>query len=62
MSFRRSQLSPCLKGFLGTLGLTAAVWCLRGVGLLTFLPGIVIWILILACFSLGIISSLQKMR
>lgn len=62
MPFRRSQLNPTIRFFLAVVGLTAVVWILRGFSLLAFLPGIVLWVLILACFGLGILSSLQKMR
>lgn len=62
MSRRSFRLSPTTQLFLGTLALTIVVWILRGVSLLAFLPGIVIWVLILLCFGLGVFSSLQKMR
>ncbi|HEY9877880.1 MAG TPA: hypothetical protein V6D29_05455 [Leptolyngbyaceae cyanobacterium] len=62
MSRRPLRLSPTTQLFLGALALTIVVWILRGVSLLAFLPGIVIWLLILLCFGLGIFSSLQKMR
>ena len=62
MSHRRYPRHPITKLFWGTLALTAGVWVLRGLSLLAFIPGIVLWILILLCFSLGIISSLQRMR
>ncbi|WP_255524838.1 hypothetical protein [Nodosilinea sp. FACHB-13] len=42
--------------------MTAIVWVLRGLSLLAFLPGLVIWLLILLCFGLGIVSSLQRIR
>jgi len=48
--------------FLGMLTLTLVVWVLRGVALLAFLPGIVLWVLILLSFGLGIMSSLQRIR
>jgi hypothetical protein len=59
---RLRRLQPATQVFLGLLAFTAVVWTLRGLGLLTFLPGIVIWVLILLCFGTGIFSSLQKMR
>ncbi|MEG3897512.1 hypothetical protein QT989_17835 [Microcoleus sp. SVA1_B6] len=42
------------------LGLTLLVWILRGVGILTFIPGAVIWILILLSFVAGILSTLLR--
>jgi hypothetical protein len=62
MSRRRYGLHPITKLFWGTVALTGIVWVLRGLTLLAFLPGIVLWVLILLCFGLGIISSLQRMR
>jgi len=62
MARRRQQLHPTTRLFLGTLVLTAVIWGLRGLAVLAFLPGIVIWVLILLCFGLGILSSLQRMR
>jgi hypothetical protein len=62
MAHRRYPLQPVTKVFLSTLGLTLLVWVLRGVSVLAFLPGVVLWVLILLCFGLGIISSLQRMR
>ncbi|MBD0336451.1 MAG: hypothetical protein ICV62_13255 [Cyanobacteria bacterium Co-bin13] len=62
MSRRLRRLQPATQIFLGFLAFTAVVWLLRGLGILSFLPGAVIWILILLCFGTGIFSSLQKMR
>ena len=62
MARRRYPLQPLTKLFLAALGLTAIVWILRGLSLLAFLPGLVIWLLILLCFGLGIVSSLQRIR
>ncbi|MGB3308352.1 MAG: hypothetical protein WBG32_15420 [Nodosilinea sp.] len=62
MGRRRYPLQLLTKLFLAALGLTAIVWILRGLSVLAFLPGLVIWLLILICFGLGIISSLQRIR
>jgi hypothetical protein len=62
MNRRRYPLHPTTKLFLGTVALTLIVWVLRGFTLLAFLPGIVLWILVLLCFGLAIISSLQRMQ
>jgi uncharacterized membrane protein YbhN (UPF0104 family) len=59
---RRYPLQPLTKLFLVALGITAVVWILRGLSLLAFLPGVVIWLLVLVCFGLGIASSLQRIR
>jgi len=62
MGRRRYPLQPLTKVFLAVLGLTAMVWLLRGLSLLAFVPGLVIWLLILLCVGLGIVSSLQRIR
>jgi hypothetical protein len=62
MSPRRYPLQPFTKAFLITLGITGVIWGLRGLAVLAFIPGVVLWVLILLCFSLGIISTLQRIR
>lgn len=62
MSPRRYPLQPFTKAFLITLGVTGLIWGLRGLSVLAFIPGLVLWVLILLCFSLGIISTLQRIR
>ncbi|WP_071191539.1 hypothetical protein [Trichormus sp. NMC-1] len=42
------------------LGMGIAILILRGFGILTFLPGGVIWLLLLAAIAVGIFSYLQK--
>jgi len=48
--------------FLVTLGLTLFVWILRGVGILTFMPGGVLWVLLLLSASFAIVASWQSSR
>ncbi len=43
-------------------GLTVLLWVLRGLGILTFFPGIILWVLILLSIATGIISNLQSRR
>lgn len=62
MSRHRYSLHPTTKLFLGTIAITMVVWVLRGLTLLAFLPGLVLWVLIVLCFGLGIFSSLHRMR
>jgi hypothetical protein len=62
MANRQYRLHPMTRLFLGVLTLTLVVWVLRGIALLAFLPGIVLWVLILLSFGLGIMSSLQRIR
>ncbi|MBD2530841.1 hypothetical protein H6G97_15150 [Nostoc flagelliforme FACHB-838] len=42
------------------LGVSVAVWVLRGFGILTFIPGGIIWLLLLGAIAIGIISYVQR--
>ncbi|MEH2350641.1 MAG: hypothetical protein V7K55_22090 [Nostoc sp.] len=42
------------------LGVSVAVWVLRGVGILTFIPGGIILLLLLGAIAIGIISYAQR--
>lgn len=42
------------------LGVTLLVWILRGLGVLSFLPGAIIWILLFLSIAAGVISSFQR--
>ncbi|MDZ7967316.1 MULTISPECIES: hypothetical protein [unclassified Nostoc] len=42
------------------LGISVAVWVLRGIGILTFIPGGIIWLLLLGAIAIGIISYAQR--
>ncbi len=44
------------------LALTAIVWILRGIGLFAFLPGFVLWVLILLSIVLTIVNGLIEAR
>ncbi len=48
--------------FLGILGVTIAIWVLRGVGLFTFIPGGLIWILLFLTIGAGIMDTLQRTK
>jgi hypothetical protein len=56
----RFQMRLSTRIFWTILGITLLVWILRGVGLLTFIPGSVIWILVLLSFVAGILSTLLR--
>ncbi|MEG3848387.1 hypothetical protein QT971_19390 [Microcoleus sp. herbarium19] len=56
----RFQMRLSTRIFLSILSITLLVWILRGVGLLTFIPGSVIWILVLLSFVAGILSTLLR--
>jgi len=48
--------------FCTILAITVLVYLLRGFGLLGFIPGAVIWVLILLSIATGIISGVQRTR
>ncbi|MBD2090727.1 hypothetical protein H6F67_12765 [Microcoleus sp. FACHB-1515] len=57
-----SQLRPETIVFLFFLGITIAIWVLRGLALLAFLPGWIIWLLIFLTFGAGIVEFLQRTK
>ncbi|MEB3357511.1 MAG: hypothetical protein VKK04_12355 [Synechococcales bacterium] len=48
--------------FLVLLGLTLGIWILRGLGIFTFLPGGLIWLLLLLTIGAGVINGIQRTR
>ncbi|MBD2577661.1 hypothetical protein [Oscillatoria sp. FACHB-1406] len=62
MTSRRSPTSTLGYLFLMVLGLTILVYLLRGFGVLTFIPGGVIWILMLLSLASGLLYLTEKMR
>ncbi|MEH1866610.1 MAG: hypothetical protein V7K69_16610 [Nostoc sp.] len=42
------------------LGVSVAVWVLRGFGILTFIPGGIILLLLLGAIAIGLISYAQR--
>lgn len=57
----QSSLNRKLIQIFGTLlGISVAVWVLRGIGILTFIPGGIIWLLLLGAIAIGIISYAQR--
>lgn len=57
----QSSLNRRLTEIAGILfGLGIAVWILRGFGILTFIPGGIIWLLLLGAIIMAIVSYAQK--
>ncbi|MDZ7960103.1 MAG: hypothetical protein RMY34_19840 [Aulosira sp. DedQUE10] len=57
----QSSLNRRLTQVFGILlGMGIAVWLLRGFGLLTFIPGGIIWLLLLGAIAVAILSYVQK--
>jgi peptidoglycan/LPS O-acetylase OafA/YrhL len=55
-------MRPLTRLLFTLIGVLIALWVLRGVGILSFLPGIVLWFLIIGVFAIAIINSLQSAR
>ncbi|HYW21777.1 MAG TPA: hypothetical protein VE956_21210 [Nodularia sp. (in: cyanobacteria)] len=57
----QSSLNRILTQIFGVLlGIGLAIWVLRGFGILTFIPGGVIGLLLLGAIAIGIISYVQR--
>lgn len=48
--------------FLGLLGFTLVIYILRGLAVLSMMPGGVIWFLFLVTIAAGILAALQTIR
>lgn len=57
-----NRFRPETTVFLVLLMLTLAVWVLRGLELLTFIPGLVIWLLVILTLAVAIIHVLQQIK
>jgi hypothetical protein len=57
-----NRFRPETTVFLILLMLTLAVWILRGLELLTFIPGLVIWLLAFLTIAAAIIDVLQQTK
>ncbi|WP_017319073.1 hypothetical protein [Mastigocladopsis repens] len=58
---RSSKLNRIFNQAFGVfLGIAIAVWVLRGFGILTFIPGGVIWLLLLGAIVMAILNYVQK--
>jgi hypothetical protein len=56
-----SKLNRTLNQAFGIfLGVAIAVWVLRGFGILTFIPGGIIWLLLLGAIAMAVLSYAQK--
>ncbi len=58
---KQSSLNRRLESTFGILlGLGIAVWVLRGLGILTFIPGGIIWLLLLGAIAVAVLSHIQR--
>ncbi|MDF0552738.1 hypothetical protein [Kamptonema sp. UHCC 0994] len=61
MTNSRKLRTPSFARIFGIiLSITLIIWLLRGFGILTFIPGGVLWLLLLLSIGTGIISTLQR--
>ncbi|MEC4804417.1 MAG: hypothetical protein SAJ12_12525 [Jaaginema sp. PMC 1079.18] len=60
MSSPRSETAIATYLFFMILGLTLLVYLLRGFGLLGFIPGGIVWILIVLSIAAGIYYGIEK--
>ncbi|MDA0211639.1 MAG: hypothetical protein OT478_15870 [Cyanobacteria bacterium FC1] len=58
----RYSPKPATVVFWVILAVTFLVWVLRGIGVLTFIPGWTIWVLILLSIVAGIVQGLRTWR
>jgi hypothetical protein len=61
MTMKR-RIRPATTVFLTIFSITLVTWLLRGIGLLTFLPGGILWTLIFATVGAGVFSGIQGTR
>jgi hypothetical protein len=58
---RQSSLNRKLTQIFGILlGMGIAIWVLRGLEILTFIPGGVIWLLLLGAIALAMVTFAQR--
>jgi hypothetical protein len=55
-------MPPRLSLFLVSLAVTLAFWVLRGLGILSFVPGLVLWILIVISVGFAILATTRPRR
>ncbi|MCP6761601.1 MAG: DUF4231 domain-containing protein [Fischerella sp. CENA71] len=61
MSQSSSKLNRRLTQLVAViLGITIAIWVLRGFGVLTFIPGGIILLLLMVAIAIGVLNHLQK--
>lgn len=55
-------MSSRLSLFLVSLAVTLAFWVLRGLGILSFVPGLILWILLFISVGFGILATTRPRR
>lgn len=59
---KRFRLKPGSQLLLFLIFFTFGVWVLRGLTFLSFLPGIVLYFLMLSCIAVFVVNSIRSMR
>lgn len=54
--------SLLFRSFVAVLGLTLVIWILRGLTVLSFLPGLVLWLGIFLSLALGLLTAWQRSK
>ncbi|TVR04130.1 MAG: hypothetical protein EA395_16610 [Phormidium sp. GEM2.Bin31] len=54
--------SLVFRSFVAVVVLTFVIWVLRGLTLLSFLPGLVLWLGLLLSVALGLLSAWQSSK
>lgn len=55
-------MSSRLSLFGVSLAVTLAFWVLRGLGILSFVPGLILWILFIITVGFGILATIRPRR
>ncbi|AOY78724.1 hypothetical protein BJP36_01275 [Moorena producens JHB] len=61
-SYSQSETLVIAYFFGALLAITVMVYLLRGFGIITFLPGGILWLLILLSIGTGLVYGVQKTR
>lgn len=54
--------SLLFRSFVTVVGLTLVIWILRGLTVLSFLPGLVLWLGIVLSIALGVLTAWQSSK
>lgn len=60
MNRSRKTQNLALRLLIILLPSAIAIWVLRGLGILTFIPGGIIWVMLLVAIAAGIFSRFQR--
>ncbi|WP_228035056.1 hypothetical protein [Oculatella sp. LEGE 06141] len=58
----KRSIKPETAIFSAILTVTIVTWVLRGLGILTFIPGLIIWLLLLLTIGSGVVMGILGTR